>query len=377
MVVNYFTTFDANNINIWSGLGIYYRRILEKGSYEINHLNYITFPNHYVHSINSRIHGLIRKKYSPRFNLAVSKFYAREAAKNINPGALIFTPNIEALAFMNNGYKKVLYSDATFERLVNFYPSYSKFTEKSIKLGHQIERRALENADLIIYTSEWAADSAVNFYNADPKKIHIIPFAANLQHTPSKSEIESNVVERNLHQKVELIFFGTDWERKGGDIALEVVQRLNNNGIKSVLHVVGIKKYPNGINKTYIKDHGFFSKEDPKNQQLIVTLLLKSHFLILPTKADCTPIVLSEANSCALPCIASDVGGNSNIIKNNINGRIFPLKNFIEDAINYITIMKQSPDLYRNLCYSSYNQYSKELNIDIAAAKLSKLISSL
>ncbi len=56
-----------------------------------------------------------------------------------------------------------------------------------------------------------------------------------------------------------LLFIGVDWERKGGDVALKVVELLNNMGVQTELHIVGCD--PEGSMPTFVVRHGFIPKK--------------------------------------------------------------------------------------------------------------------
>jgi glycosyltransferase involved in cell wall biosynthesis len=46
---------------------------------------------------------------------------------------------------------------------------------------------------------------------------------------------------------------------------------------------------------------------------------------VLPTQADCVPVVLTEASAYGLPILSTAVGGVSTIGEDKVNGRVFPL----------------------------------------------------
>ncbi len=106
-------------------------------------------------------------------------------------------------------------------------------------------------------------------------------------------------------------------------------------------------------------------------------LIFKSDFLILPSLADCTPVVFSEANAFGVPCLASQVGGHTSIIKDGINGKTFQHPNFVENSVKYISDLVQCKNCYEDLCFSSYNQYLNELNWKSTGTKIFKLINSI
>jgi glycosyltransferase involved in cell wall biosynthesis len=70
---------------------------------------------------------------------------------------------------------------------------------------------------------------------------------------------------------------------------------------------------------------GFIPKNTKTGQALLESLLADAHFLVLPTRADCVPVVIAEANSVGLPVVTSNVGGIPTVVRTDVNGAMFPL----------------------------------------------------
>ena len=69
--------------------------------------------------------------------------------------------------------------------MLNFYPEFSNLCNETIRNGNGMEQAALSNCELAIYSSEWAAASAINNYQVDREKIKVVPYGANLSCTLS------------------------------------------------------------------------------------------------------------------------------------------------------------------------------------------------
>lgn len=378
MKLVYATDIDATNIHNWSGLAWYYRTMLEQAGCNVTVIDSSEMPHPFLLKVKKHLmKKLGQKLYSPRFSIAVSKHYANRIHEKVASHSLILSPNTVVLAYLKKDLKKVLYADATFDSLLKLYPRYSQFSNKCLEEGQIIDGQAIANADLLLYTSQWAADSAIHHYGADPKKIRIVPFGANLDNPPSYESVKQSIGARLQNARINLLFLGIDWVRKGGEYALEVVAKLNQLGFPATLHVVGVKDLPSHPDQPYIIDHGFISKATPAGQQQLSELLANSHFLLLPTLADCTPVACSEANAFGVPCITSDVGGLKSIIKNEVNGHAFSHANFLNDAVSYIISLMESKAAYEELCYSAYDTYAQELNWKSIGQKIVRLVKDL
>lgn len=375
MKLVYATDFDAANIHNWSGLGVYYGKMLAQAGFDVEYFNNIKLPNPFLHYLKTHlVKQIMGKTYLPRFNISVSKYYAKVIESKISNGSYILSPNTVILANLKNKYKKILYADATLESLKKSYPEYSRFTKKCLEEGKILDKQAIDSSDLLIYTSQWAADSAINDYNADPEKIAIVPFGANLEFVPGTDEVQAIIKKRVPNKSINLLFLGVDWRRKGGDNALLVTDELNRLGIAATLHIVGIKKLPQYAIKEHVINHGYISKATAEGQKALSRLIAESNFLILPSLADCTPVAFSEANAFGVPCIASDVGGHSSIIKNDINGRVFSSDDFVKDSVNYILKLIESENDYRSICFSSHDMYLSKLNWKSVGNRIAELI---
>lgn len=378
MKLVYATDFDSKNILNWSGLGVYYGKMLSQAGFDMSYLSDLNLPNPIFHFLKRHYTKRVwEKTYSPRFNIAVSKNYARIIHKKVKVGTHILSPNTVILANLNKGLKTILYADATLVSLQKFYPDYSRFTKACLEDGKQIDQQAIDNSDLLIYTSKWAANSAIYDYNADPSKIFIVPFGANLDYTPDTEEAKQIIKKREIHTHVNLLFLGVDWERKGGDYALKVTDSLNEAGIPTTLHIAGIKHLPSNLNRQYIINHGYVSKATAAGQKELSAIIADSNFLILPSMADCTPVSFSEANAFGVPCLVSDVGGHKSIIENGVNGMVNQHDDFVENSVNYIAALRESDSAYQQLCFTSYEKYRTELNWKTTGDKISKLIKSI
>ena len=118
-----------------------------------------------------------------------------------------------------------------------------------------------------------------------------------------------------------VLFSGVEWERKGGDIAVDTVSLLRSKGIDAVLHIVGIRELPsycNGFN--YIVNHGFLNKNDRLSYMKYIDIFKNSHIMLLPTQAECSATVYCEAAAFGIPTYTYATGGTENYVVNGVNG---------------------------------------------------------
>ena len=84
--------------------------------------------------------------------------------------------------------------------------------------------------------------------------------------------------------------------------------------------------------------------------------------LMLPSNYEGLPMVIIEALSFGKPVVASDVGGVSEIVRNDING--YTLSNNAELFAQKIDQILTDSELYTKMSQNSLNIFEKELTID-------------
>jgi glycosyltransferase involved in cell wall biosynthesis len=174
-----------------------------------------------------------------------------------------------------------------------------------------------------------------------------------------------------------LLFLGIDWFRKGGNVALEVAKKLNNSGLNTELTVVGCQPIVEGSLPDFVKPLGFIQKSTPEGKNKIYQLIANSHFLILPSLADCTPIVFCEANSLGVPCVSRKVGGIPSIIKDDLNGKLFDKDSDSTEYCEYIYNLFMNYSEYQNLALSAFHEYESRLNWKVAGEKIKELLTTI
>lgn len=377
--IAYVTTYNAKDVHKWSGLGYFIAKTIEKniGSVDyIGNLETKRFFEYELKRITSKI--FLNKRYENNITPKVALHYARQIEQKIKGKEydLIFCPGTFPISMVNSNVPIVLWTDACQPGLLDFYDSKEKLTAESYKHGIEMEKLALENASLAIFSSDWAASIALNFHKINPAKVKVVPFGANVDHNKTKQEIFNNIKARSRNL-CKLLFVGVDWKRKGGDVAFKTTQQLNKLGLQTELTVVGCEPMIDGPIPEFVKPLGFISKATQEGMKRLNNLFEESHFLIVPSVAEAYGLVFCEANSFGVPALATNVGGITTIIKNDVNGRTFPLNADISEYANYIYNLMNDYDRYENLALSSFNEYQIRLNWNTAGQSVRKLVDEL
>jgi glycosyltransferase involved in cell wall biosynthesis len=282
----------------------------------------------------------------------------------------IWSPGILPIVELDLDIPIGIWTDCTFACYASIYPEseYGFALKRSRLFADRAEALALKRASLAVFSSEWAAKSAINDYGAASERVVEIPFGANfgdLLAPPTPADLDELFLKRQ-NGGCKLLFIGVEWKRKGGEKAVRIVEAIRRAGVAAELHVVGCK--PDCSVPGYVVQHGFLRKDKPQDVNLLRRLLIDSHFFLLPTQAECFGIVFAEASAFCLPSFATNVGGVSSVVREGINGYTFALDAPPEVYAGRIIELHEQPKRYRDLAESAYQDYCKRLNWESAGA---------
>ncbi len=379
MKIAYATQYDPADVNRWSGLVQYISQSLQHQGLSVQHIGPLREKNAIFHKSKQLFYRHVRhQSYLRNRERSTLKSYAAQITQQLTGVAadIIFSPESLAIGYLQHQKPIVFWTDATFAGMVGFYHKFMNLCPESLAQGHAVEQQALDNCKLAIYSSEWAAQTAINHYRADPRKVKVVPFGANLAAPPSAEQVKSFIAARPSNH-CNLLFLGVDWVRKGGDIALKVAIELNRQGLPTTLTVVGCDPQVSEPLPPFVKPLGFISKASPGGYQTINKLLAEAHFLILPSIADCTPMVFCEANAFGIPCLATHVGGIPSMITPNLNGNTFSRDARIAEYCTYIESLFAHYPQYQDLAWSSFNEYQSRLNWTVAGKMVKSLLQDV
>ena len=234
-----------------------------------------------------------------------------------------------------------------------------------------LERRAIERADLLLYPTHWAADSAMRDYGADAGKVRVIPYGANL------SEAPDTVAPREYDAATcRLLMVGVNWEIKGGAIAVETLRALQERGIPAELTIVGCTP-PKPIDLPGLRFIEFLDKNSAEDRNTLNELYRQANFFILPSRCECYGIVFCEAAAHGLPAIASRTGGIPEVVREGENGYTLPLSEGGSAYAARIAETWANPAVYRELSVQSRQAYETRLNWDAWATEAAQAITEL
>ena len=219
-----------------------------------------------------------------------------------------------------------------------------------------------------------AAESAVRHYGADPDKIAVIPWGANLPQQPNEAEVLAAIQSRTF-DTCELVFIGRDWQRKGGDLLVANVKELNRRGLPTHATIIGCT--PPNLPADRFDSIEYLNKADTVGFARFTEIMRAAHFLFLPSHAEAYGQAFCEAMSFGVPVIASTVGGIPTIVRNGETGFLKPPGTRAAQFADIICESFSSPDRYRAMAIAARDDYRDRLNWNQFGRSLGDTIAAL
>ena len=354
----------------WSGLNYKIRESIENAGCKVIWLN--CRPNgklaKFCRLWNERFHGKTTMFEHTRFFFRL-RAMAIDKTKINQCDILFFPRGAQVMKYLQCDKPFIYYSDATFQLLCGYY--WKPLTKWQYRVGNSLESYAILNSRINIRASRWAADSVVHDYGYDLDHTYVLGFGANLEEGDMKP-----VVPYSGQGRLNILFSGVDWKRKGAEIAIRTVELLNERGVDAHLYLVGLRSVPEPYqNHPYVENVGYLNKSIPEQYDIYVQTVRKCHLFLLPTRAECAGIVFGECSAYGIPIYTYDTGGIGDYVFNGENGFRLPVTAVSDDFANII-METLSPEKQRKLHENCLKMYKNSLNWGIWSSKFRAIINN-
>jgi glycosyltransferase involved in cell wall biosynthesis len=369
---------DPFDATAWSGINRSMALALEKQDIELDYIGPLRDPYRTLKRARRALdRALGRSGYLPDRSHLSARSFASQIGQRLRYRRpdLVFATGTIPIAFLETDIPIAFWTDANFASMLDFYPSYSGVSGRSVTAGNEIEARALDRAALAIYSSDWAARTAVDNYGVDAGKVAVVPFGPNLVPLPDRAAVEE-LVEQRPSDSCRLLFLGVDWERKGGKTAVATARSLNESGRPTTLVVVG-SEVPERDRAPFVNSRGFIDKTTESGRTELSRLLAETHLLVHPARADATPVALAEANAFGIPVLAADVGGISTIVQEGRNGHLLAAGAGGDAYAEHVRRIMDDHGHYRRFALDAHDVYARRLNWHVAGASVATRLAQL
>jgi glycosyltransferase involved in cell wall biosynthesis len=374
----YVTTYDSSDVRAWSGLGYYISRCLELAGIAVERICPLPRRIHPFARACQLEAKLQKRGYPLDRDPHVTRAYSAEVERRLEsvPCDVVFSPGTIPIAHLDNHRPLAFWADATFASMLQFYPDFRSLSKRAIRVGSDLDTRALEAASVAFYASEWAARSAVEDHGADPAKVEVMPFGANMPITHVRDDVV-DIVRRRPTESCRLLFVGVEWVRKGGQRAVEVASLLNERGLPTELHVVGSAPDPSDELPPWVHLHGFVDKSTEAGIALMRRLFEGAHVLIHPAAAEAFGVVFCEAAGHGVLSLASRVGGIPSAVREGVTGALFEASASSDEYADYVWKLMEDRRRYAMLAIGAFDEYQRALRWEAQAKRVGARLAEL
>jgi glycosyltransferase involved in cell wall biosynthesis len=329
-------------------------------------------------SIKRRVYQLLKQRYIHWATPHLSETLAAQIAPRIAASGvdLVVSSDTTLVAHLDIPQPIVLWATNLFDPLIDRYSDYRGLCRESQSGLRGFDRQSIRRCQHFVFPSQWAADNAITAFGVASDRVSVVPYGANNAADRSEAEIERDILARP-EDRLRLLFIGVDWERKGGAIVLDVVRRLQAQGIQTDLTIIGARipdniSLPPGVNSL-----GFLDRFTPEGRDRLQQCLTEAHALLLPSEAETYGNVLCEANSFGVPVFASRVDGIPTIVQASKNGYTFARRNFAVECSRKLQQLFEHPETYRQLARDAFHAYRSRLSWNAASEQMQEICRML
>lgn len=313
--------------------------------------------------------SLLGRRASEAVATAVGE--SRGPGEGVDPTIWVLANDPALVSYLETPLPVALVTDALLGGVVSHggWERYAKTAAGSLAHGLALTSRALSRLEVAFLPSRWAAASAVEDHGADPGRVEVVPWGPNL---PAEI-LPAELTERSAPTAggCLLLFVGTDWRHKRGELAVRAVERLRADGIAAELTVVGPDPGALPPLPAWVRVETPVDKRRPGDIERLARLYRQAHLLVLPSRAESYGVVFVEAAAFALPSMAPDHSGISSCLgKDGVGGVLLPPPVDAARLALAVRRLIEAPDTYQRLVRRAYAGYRRRANWPRAASEM-------
>ncbi|MCH2144834.1 MAG: glycosyltransferase family 4 protein [Phycisphaerales bacterium] len=325
-----------------------------------------------------RIGTVLNRRFSsqPR-NSALEVRYAAEVSQRCSAGDLDLIVGLYASAIiprleLPDGLPVVHISDSTMQLHAAPGSGYPRPNRRQLRNRCELDNQTCRRIDLGIYPSEWAAESAVRDCGLPPDRARVVEWGgAGEDDLPSPDRRPPRQGER-----IELVFIGQAWLRKGLDRALAATEHIADQGRPIRLTTIGCR-IPRRLKIPQLRELGTLALHEDKDRELFETVLQESTCLVHPARSECYGHVLVEACARGVPVICTRVEGMPTIIRDGENGLLLPSDPDIASFVSAILRIADDDALAHALCQGARRAWEERLSWAAWGRRFAELVEPL
>ncbi len=316
----------------------------------------------------------------PRYPLYLTAPAQREFARRteraiaeLQPDALLTISSHNLVRMSRPAVPAFMVTDAPWLSWKHTYQEFDRMPLLGPRFA-RLEAAAAERYSGLIFSSDWAVEEARRLYAAPREKLHSIPLGAIW--TPDLGDAElGRIIDARPTDRLDLLYVGKDWERKGGPLAVDIARELRAAGVPNVtLHIVGCTPHIATADRGLVRQHGFLNLRTPEEASRLKGLFLNSHFLVVPTRAECFGVVFAEAQAFGLPPVSRAVQALPSIVADGVTGILEPPDAPAAPYTRRLLALIHDKDRYGTMARAARQRFERELTWERFAARVVETI---
>jgi glycosyltransferase involved in cell wall biosynthesis len=310
-------------------------------------------------------------RFSPYFFYWYEIKQIKKILFNIQPD-IVHAQGLESfcgLAASRSGYPNVI----TVHGVLNEIYMNEKTGYSFVKY---LERKAIKKIENFIVINPYVEIMLKKYSNEcfKEKKMYPIPNAVSQTFFKAKHKAADGTIN--------IFYSGVFRERKGLKDLMKALEFVKNENF--MLHISGIVGNDTESQRFY-KEIKYLSERQLKNKvkflgfiphDQMAEKLSKMDILVIPSKAETAPMIISEAMAVGLPIVAYDVGGIRYMVANGENGYVVPL-NDVKKLGEKISELVKSQSLRKNMGKISGKIAEKSFGAEYVAKRTLKAYESI
>lgn len=218
------------------------------------------------------------------------------------------------------------------------------------------EQRLFHQAKYLFSKSQVVRKSLIEDYKISPDKIFVVGASGDF--------LEPYEGKKSFGNQ-QLLFNGSDFYRKGGDLVLAAFEQVRKVLPNAKLVVVGKKllKQQEGV-----ENPGHVSRSTLKD------LFLTSDLVIATAQCDPFPRFVMEAMNYGVPCIVSNQDGMPEVVDQGVNGVVLD-EVTVDRVANTIIQLLRQPDHLADLSQAAREKIKTQLNWNTVGSKIVNVLT--
>ncbi|PYP81042.1 MAG: hypothetical protein DMD35_03130 [Gemmatimonadetes bacterium] len=358
---------DSTDVLQWSGVNYHMARALERAGATLVRVGPLAHPWTRAMRLRRRWYGLWRHEYLASLEPSALDAFGAQARAAI-PGdvdAVVAVTTMIAASLDGLRAPVISWDDSSPAALLDHSPELERLAARSARDAMTMGRRAAQNVQLAMYASEWAASSARTAFALPLDRVAVVPFGANLERLPSGDDVRRAIAARS-RTRCRMLWVGVDWERKRGDLVVEIAQRIEAHGIPVDLTVVGSRPTGDRELPEWVQVEGFLSKRTAAGAARLAELYARSHFIVMPSNAETYGLVYAEAAAFGVPSVATRTGGVPTVVVDGETGILDDPDATAESYAGRILALMKDRPRYEAMARAAATRSAAMLNWDVA-----------